>query len=84
MKTVYEKAMEEFGENAQALKAIEELGELIVAITQYGFGKCSLQDVASEIADVEIMCSQLRIMFGNDLVDRVKEEKLDRLKIILY
>jgi hypothetical protein len=50
---IYKKAIENFGEKAQRLKAIEELGELIVAITQYGFGKCSLYDVASEIADVE-------------------------------
>jgi hypothetical protein len=37
-------------------------------------------DVPSEVADVIIMMYQMRVAFGADEVDRLVEEKLDRLE----
>lgn len=37
-------------------------------------------NVEEEIADVEIMLEQLRLMSDSSLVDKIKEEKLQRLE----
>jgi hypothetical protein len=39
--------------------------------------------VLEEIADVEIMCEQMRIIFGSDTIDIVKKKKLERLQRLL-
>lgn len=76
-KEVYVKAIETFGDEAQTLKAIEEMSELIKEL-------CKGHDVmhiAEEIADVEIMCDQLKIIFNCPLtVNMWKDEKIKRLK----
>ena len=61
-----------------------ECGELIVALTQFFVqGKIDRAKVIDEIADVEIMCSQLRCLFSDVEVDKRKAEKLERLQGIL-
>lgn len=81
--TIYEKAVRHFGIYAQYEQAIEEAAELIVAVRHYKRGRVSLQDIASEVADMEIMCSQLRCIIGEDTVQKEKEMKLGRLAGIL-
>lgn len=77
---VYKKALEHFGESNQVSMAKGECGEFIAAATQYFTqGRGDAESVAEEIADVEIMMSQMREVIGNDLVDKVKGKKLDRL-----
>jgi NTP pyrophosphatase (non-canonical NTP hydrolase) len=58
---------------------LEECAELILAIQHHRRNRNSLEAVAEEIADVEIMCGQLRLMVGNELVDKQKVAKLKRL-----
>jgi hypothetical protein len=43
-------------------------------------GHGSQAEVAAEIASVEIMCSQLRLIVGSELVDIEKVEKLAELQ----
>ncbi len=83
-----ERALKEWGETSQVDMAIEEAGELIVAIQKY-FKRYSsttqqleqkLKNLATEIADVEIMCDQLRCIIGDQLVNDEKESKLERLE----
>lgn len=78
-KTIYQRALENFGGTHQIRKTAEEAAELIVVLLHHLDGKVTNEEVASEIADVEIMCAQMRIIFGQDLVDRVKMEKIHRL-----
>ena len=79
---LYAKCIKRWGESAQCLQAMEECGELIVAINKFAFrGAISVDDLASEIADVEITTEQLRAMIGNDIVDKAKHEKLMRLAV---
>ncbi len=59
-------------------QTIEECGELICALSHHLRGRIS--NVTEELADVEIMCQQLRLLIGDDAVDRAKAQKLDRLR----
>lgn len=75
---VFEKAINTFGETPQKIVAMEEMGELIQAISKDLRGK--EHNVEEEIADVEIMCKQLRIMYDSDKVDQFVFDKIERLK----
>ena len=72
------KAINTYGNASQKVKAIEEMGELIQAISK------SLLDnknnVEEEIADVEIMLTQLKIMYNLNDIDNWRNYKLKRLK----
>lgn len=61
--------------------AAEECSELSAAILQMLRGRSSatVEAVALEIADVEIMVEQLRRHFGDDVIDSAKRAKLERL-----
>lgn len=67
---------------------LEELAELIQAIIKFRRthdkydSEVVKEHVAEEIADVEIMCEQLRVSFGSSFskqVNMVREHKLERL-----
>ena len=75
---LYEKAIEKWGTDAQVIMALEECGELIVAITQGARGRDV--SIIEEIADVQIMMEQLAILYGEEQVEYVKNQKLKRLK----
>lgn len=72
------KAIHKFGYALQKIVAIEEMSELAQAISK------SIRDkehnVEEEIADVEIMLTQLKIMYNMEKVDEFRELKLKRLK----
>lgn len=82
-KVIYERAIAAFGEAIQKVVAMEEMAELIQAISK------SLREekhnIEEEIADVEIMLGQLREMIGIDeeLIREFKKEKLKRLDQML-
>lgn len=65
-------------------KAKEECAELIVALSHFDeFGKAerwaTSTDIFKEIADVEIMCEQLKVaLHGRDAVEEYKVEKIER------
>ena len=74
-----------FGEKNQLIKAIEEMSELQkelckVVLTPNLTIKPT-DEIIDELADVEIMCTQLRHIFGiSERVDERKEFKINRLK----
>jgi hypothetical protein len=51
-----------------------------VAIHHWHDRKAVGWQLAEEIADVEIVCAQLRVLVGSDLVDDIKIKKLIRLR----
>ena len=88
---IYEKAIDTFGEISQMIKATEEMGELIRAISrvilQQGESDVQIEsNYNEEIADVTIMLEQLKYTrhYKQELVDYWKEEKLKRLKGIVW
>jgi NTP pyrophosphatase (non-canonical NTP hydrolase) len=77
---IYKKAIEKWGVRSQVEMAIEECAELIVVIRQTQRDRATARDIAQEVADVEIMCGQLRKIIGDDVVAQCKKEKLNRLE----
>ena len=82
----YVKAIEKWGEDPQILMAIEELSELIQVLAKLKrkFNGAGIERLAEEIVDVEIMLSQIKIIFDSDtfnsMLSKFKSEKLERLK----
>lgn len=79
-------AVKTFGKISQIDKFIEEASELTKALLKERYKEGSLKPeenihIAEEMADVEIMLEQLKIIFNNaDRVDGWKESKLERLE----
>lgn len=80
--TIYEEALELWGIDAQIKIAIEECAELIQKLVKYGrtVNGATNAEVAAEIADVEIMMKQMRLIFNSALVNEFIDVKLDRLR----
>ena len=81
IRQLYQQVTDKWGVDAQLNVAIEELSELIKEICKdkrdYGIP----DRIAEEVADVEIMCEQLRFIYGfDDAVDKWKAYKLKRLE----
>jgi NTP pyrophosphatase (non-canonical NTP hydrolase) len=76
---LYKKAIMVWGVEAQLGHLIEECAELICAVRHCQRGR--LHNMAEEIADVEIMLAQARLMLGEDeAIERIKQEKLALLR----
>jgi len=59
---------------------VEEIGELLQALMHFRRGRGTLEAIHSELADVLIMCWQMRSIFGKDRVDERLEYKISRLE----
>ena len=75
-----ERALKKWGVDPQINQFIEEAAEAIEAVSHHRRGKCDFDDVCGELADLLIMLTQMRIMYGADRFDRVLDEKLDSLE----
>jgi len=81
--TLLRLAITTWGENAQIDMCLEEMSELAKALLKwrrYG-GDVFMSDkaVLEEIADVQIMLDQMRILFGStDTYEAVKLERLEK------
>lgn len=83
-KELYKQVCDKYGADAQLNVAIEELSELIKEICKHKRGQDNLDAIAEELADVEIMCEQLRFIFGFEYrVDEWKKFKINRLTTLL-
>lgn len=80
MKKELNKIVKGFGGKAQVSKSIEELAELIVALS-----KQDEDNIIEEIADVEIMIAQLKIIFDINVkkLQEIKEYKIIRTMEVL-
>lgn len=79
---LYKLAIETYGDEAQINQGVEEMAELIQAINKFrrNPGEETLKGIEEEIADVEIMLEQYKIIFAAGLaVEWIKEKKLHRL-----
>ena len=81
-KELYQKAISKWGYQAQLDMALEEIFELGYAIMKF-FRKgdnLTTEKVEEEIADVEIMMAQLRLIFNKDRINKFKAMKKRRLQ----
>lgn len=75
---LYRNAITTYGQSSQMIVAMEECSELIQAISKYLRGRET--NLEEEIADVEVILEQLKIMCNETLVEVIKERKLNRLE----
>lgn len=73
--------LEHYGKFTQIVKCMEECGELIRAPGKHLCEERGCENVVEELADVDIMLAQMRYLFGHAEVDRVRAQKLARLKM---
>ena len=78
--SIYEETLQVWGIKEQIYKFSEEIGELLVAMHHWYDDKARAEELASEIADIEIVCNQLRVLVGSHKVDHFKQFKLERLR----
>lgn len=77
-----EKVIDQYG-NAQKIIAIEELGELIQAITKDIRGKPDYENLAEEIGDVILVITQLMLLYERDKPDFIKNIKASEKRKML-
>jgi len=78
---LYRCAVDLFGPTHQKVIAMEEMSELTKELSKSIRGAKNIEAVVEEIADVEIMLAQLKVIFDcHAAVDGVKSEKLRKLK----
>ena len=84
---IMRQAIETYGTQAQCDVAIEEMAELTKAIMKirrvandYEKTPAALDNLLEEIADVDIMVDQLKIMWGPKQVEEYRRKKLERLE----
>lgn len=89
MKTyeILQAAVKRWGKQSQIEMAIEECAELIKALQKLKrAGEENpnefflIKDVCGEIADVEIMMQQLKMIFPIQIIEDIKGEKIERLE----
>lgn len=74
------RAIDTYGEENQKKKFLEELGELLVEISKNWTGEDNQDHLAEEIADLEIMLDQYKLMTGTaHRVEWYRDQKLKRL-----
>lgn len=74
------KALQVYGEVTQINMVFEEMSELQKELCKYIRGKDNQSEIAEEIADVEVMLAQMKILFVcSALVDEYREKKIVRL-----
>lgn len=74
-------ALAHYGPDRQLSKTIQECGELIVAISHYQEGRATLEEVATELADVKIMVAQASKIIGENRVAGHVTGKQARLRL---
>lgn len=80
VKHILSKAVAKWGVDAQTNLAIEEMGELIVAINHYRRFRVEIDAVQEEIADVLIAMHQMTMMYGANGVEDIFNQKIERLE----
>lgn len=75
MKMIHKSAIEEYGMDNQVIVTIEELSELQKELTKILRDEGSISRLIEEMADVEIMLSQVKEMFV------IKDEDLEKMKV---
>jgi len=81
-------AIHKYGRDIQIEIAIEEMAELIKALQKIKRGDPNnttqwlnlLHNICEEVADVEIMIEQLKLIYPTSIIMDFKTAKIDRLK----
>jgi len=81
---VFETALKTWGANPQTIMVFEEMSELQKELCKHARGKENVEQIAEEIADVQIMLEQMILLHGcEEAVRAYRCSKIERLKIRL-
>lgn len=75
---IFEEAIEFFGDTSQKIMVIEEMSELIKELCKELRGRGNVENIADEIADVEITIAQIKSIYG--IFDAVEEHRDFKLR----
>lgn len=83
-KKIYKQAIEKWGKRAQLEMAQEETTELSLAIRKFyrNENEKTFDDMANEMADVEIMIEQIKFMYPK-IKPKIQEHKVFKLERLL-
>jgi Maltooligosyl trehalose synthase len=77
---LYRATLDKWGADAQTAMCVEEMAELTKELCKWKRGKDNFNEIAEEIADVEIMLEQMKLLHGvSAKVETVKVYKRSRL-----
>ncbi len=80
-KEIFEAALKTWGAIPQTLMVFEEMAELQKELCKHERGKNNVEQIAQEIADVQIMLDQMILLHNcEDAVKTYRKSKIDRLK----
>ena len=65
---VLRRAVLHFGAESRTIKAAEECTELSLALLHAVDGRANMDNICEEIADVEIMLAQLRLIYDHEKI----------------
>ncbi len=83
-KELLKEALNRWGDDFQIMMLFEEMGELMQAISKFKRGRLVADRIAEEIADVEILLNQMKLLYGIERDASIwKKEKLNKLRKIL-
>lgn len=82
---IYRSCIARWGHASQIGMMYEEMAELICALNKFNRNPSdeTRKNVCEEIADVEVMMGQARLIFGDDTTETIKQYKLARLQLRL-
>lgn len=75
---ILRKAIETYGKDSQAKMMIEEMSELTKELCKWFRGETEKSHILEEMADVQIMLDQMRMIFGD--TSELEKAKVERLK----
>ncbi len=74
---LFDACFEKWGTHAQILMAMEEMGELIQALSRYVNGRN--HNAMEELADALLMLEQLAYIMGRGKIQEIQAEKIARI-----
>lgn len=77
---VLSKAVKVYGVENQLSMLQEECCECSVAINHLRRQRITLHGLINEMVDVEIMIDQMKLIYPSEVWNKIKHEKLERLK----
>ena len=82
-KDFYQRCIDVWGEDAQIKMCIEEMSELIKELCKnWRKDKTNtpeqIKNICEEIADVQNMADQMQMIFGEEMVEEFRREKIKR------
>ena len=83
--SAYKKFLDTWGVDMQSTMALEEMSELTKALCKYkrcieieGNKQKAIDNIKEEIADVLNMAEQLELFYGEEEIEQIRKEKIER------